>query len=281
MIKPFLTLFLLTRSFSSLFSPRFSITLLCLSSTAWEAEVFYCLGSIIDTSRAMFRSFLDGGQSTRRAEAWRKFCRYIRYVCHSLTERQDTDEAELTMTEQGHVPSLDDMHGLTSIFAMLSTTILLHVIDNRQYANPPVPLSPGEEEEIKLAQLEAQQLVRFLADKIHLVEYETGNDVSVEEAFVSYLTVQGRWLRWCLREGPQMQQDCLCRKLLAANFLQNDNARRVFQEEELWREWRGEAPDCFWPVDRLLGIGFPKDPIPIKRKLVQNPTDQRLKRQRM
>lgn len=280
MIKPFPTLFLLTRSFSRLFSPRFSITLLSLTSTAWEGDVFYCLGSIIDTCRAMFHSFLDGRQSTRRVDAWRTFCRYIRYVCHSLTVRQETDGAELTIIEQGHVPVLETMQGLTEIFAMVSTTTLLHVIDYRRYVDPPFPLSSREEEEMAMAQLEAQNLVRFLTDKINLVDDETGNNVLVEEAFVSYLTFQGRWLRWHLQQASQMQQDQACSKLLTANFLRNNNARKVFQEEEVWKEWGGEAPDCFWPVDRLLHIGISKNSV--KRKLAGNPTDQTtLKRQRM
>jgi hypothetical protein len=193
--------------------------------------------------------------------------------------RQETDGAELTITEQGHIPVLDTMQGLTEIFAMLSTTMLLRVIDFRQYVYLPISLSPREEEEITLAQSEAQTLVRFLTKKITLVEDQTGNDVSVEEAFVSYLTFQGRWLLWHLRESSHMKQDWVCSRLLNARFLQNDNARKVFQEEEVWKEWGGEPPDCFWPVDMLLRIGFSK--YPVKRKPVGNLTDQPLKRQRM
>jgi hypothetical protein len=226
----------------------------------------------------MFRSFVDRRQSTRRPDAWRTYCRYIRYVCHSIKVRRETDGAELTTTEQGHVPVLDTMQGLTEIFAMLSTTMLLRVIDYRCYVNPPIPLSPREEEEIALAQLEAQLLVRFLTDKIYLVEEETGNDVSVEEAFVSYITLQGRWLLSHLKESRRMEQDQVSKTLLLANFLQNDNARKVIQEEEVRKEWRGEAPNCFSPVDQLLHIGLSD---PVKRKSVGNANDQPLKRQRM
>lgn len=265
--------------FSRLFSPRFSITLLSLTSAAWEAEAFYCLGSIIDTCRAMFHSFLHGHQSTRRADAWRTFCRYSRYVCNSLTVRQETDGAELTMTERGHVSVLDTMDGLTEIFSLLSMTILLNVIDSRHYVNPSLPLSPREEEEIILAQSEAQILVHSLTDKLSLVEDETGNDISAEKAFISYLILQGRWLLWQLRTTSYIQHNEVRSRLLTAHFLQNNDAREIFQKEEVWEEWGGEAPDCFQPVDMVLSIGFPE--YPVKRKSFGNPTDQASKRQRM
>lgn len=252
--------------------------MLCLTSAAWEVDVFYCLGSIIDTCRAMFRGFLDGHQSTRRADAWRTFCRYIRYVCDSLTVRQGTKEAELTITEQGHVPVLHNMQGLTAIFSMLSMTMLLQAIDYRQYINPS-PLSQREEQEIAFAQSEAEKLIGFLTDKIALVEDKTGRHVLVKEAFVSYLTFQGRWLLWHFKATSDIQQDMVCGKVLTINLLQNDNAREVLLAEESWKEWGGKAPDCFGPVDSLLHIGFSKDPI--KRKLGEHPTDQPSKRQRM
>jgi hypothetical protein len=272
-IKHFLIGFILTRSFSRLFSPRFSITLFTLTSAAWEADAFYSRGGIVDTCKAMFHSFLDGRSSTRRADAWRSFCRYVRYVCDCITVRQDTNGAELTKMEQGHVSTPNTMDGLTEIFAMVSTTILLRIIDRHNYATPRILLSTREEEEITLAQSEAQTLVRFLTNKVDLVEDETGNNVSVEQAFASYLTFQGRWLLWCLSEASHIQRDVVCRHLLACQLLQD---KEIFQEEEVWKEWGGEAPDCFWPVDKLLKIDFA-----IKRKSVGNPTDQPSKRQRI
>lgn len=228
----------------------------------------------------MFHSFLDGLKSTRRAYAWRTFCRYFRYVSDSLRVRQGADGAELTITEQGHVSRIDTMQGLNEIFTLLSTTILLNVIDSRQYDNPPIALSQREEEEIALAQSEAQILVHFLTDKLHLVDEETGNNVSLETAFVSYLVLQGRWLLWQFQTTSHIQQDEVCRKLFTAHFLQNnDDARQIFQKEEVWEEWGGEVPNCFQPVNKRYRFGLPMDPI--KRKLVGNPTEQPLKRQRM
>ena len=60
------------------------------------------------------------------------------------------------------------------IFVLLSTTILLNVINSRQCISPPTPPSLYEEKEITLAQLEAETLVHFLTDKLNLVEIETG-----------------------------------------------------------------------------------------------------------
>jgi hypothetical protein len=171
------------------------------------------------------------------------------------------------------------MRGLTEIFAMLSTAILLRVIDYRRYGNPAIALSEREEKEITSAQTEAKSLVRFLTDKINLVD-ETGKNISVEEAFVSYLMLQARWLRW---KSSEIMRQNMCNRLLTANFLQNDNARKVFQEEEMWNEWGGVSPqDCFLDVDRLLCIGFEFPKGPLKRELVGNgPTHQPSKRQRM
>ena len=97
-------------------------------------------------------------------------------------------------TEQAHVPVLDIMQGLTQIFAMLSTTIMLHVIDSRQFANPPTPLSSHEKKKISETQRKAQYLVCFLIDKITLVEDDSSNEISVGTALGSYVNHQGRWL---------------------------------------------------------------------------------------
>jgi hypothetical protein len=272
MIEPFLTLFLLTRSFCRLFSPRFSVTLFNLTSTAWEVDVFYCLGTIVDSCRAMLH-IMDSrpGAGTTRANACRTFCRYIRYVHLCFTERQDTVGAEMTATEEAHLPILDTMQGLTQIFAMLSTTIMLHVIDSRQFADPQIPLSLREEREISKTQMEAQSLVRFLADKITLVKDDTGNEVSVATALGSYVNHHGRWLLW---KHPD-KRDQLRRSLLTIKILDSC----VFKEEEVLEEWAGEAPDCFGPVDLLLALRFAPDSV--KRKLVGNHIDQPSKRQRM
>lgn len=171
------------------------------------------------------------------------------------------------------------MDGLTKLFSLLSTTILLNVIDSRQYANSPIHVFPREEGEITSAQLDAQMLVHSLTEKLSLVEDETGNSISAEKAFVSYLILQGRCILWDLRTGPEKQQDEVCSKLYTAHFLQNDAARQIFQQKEVWKEWGGKPQDCFQPVNRVLGISFAKDPI--KRKSCGKPTKQPLKRQRM
>jgi hypothetical protein len=229
----------------------------------------------------MFHSFLGEKQSNRRTDAWRTFCRYIRYVYRSITVRQGTEEAQLTTTEQGHIPVLDTMDGLTEVFALLSTTLLLNVIDSRQYIKGSAPLSLREEEETRLAQLEAGMLVEFLSEKINLVEDGTSEPVLLENAFFSYLCLQGRWLLWQLRTVSHVQQDEVRRRLSAANFLQDARARRMFKEEQVCKEWTGEVPSCFTPLNQALGIGFPNATQEnMKRKSIKDSTKRPPKRQK-
>src|SRR5882757_9294388 len=116
-----------------------------MTSVAWEADAFYCRGSILDTCQALIQGFLAGVESTRRADAWRTFCRYTCYVYRSITVRQGTEGAQLTTTEQGHIPAVDTIAGLTEIFALISTTLLLNIIDYRRYRTS-APPSVREEE---------------------------------------------------------------------------------------------------------------------------------------
>ena len=102
------------------------MTMLIMKSAAWEAEIFDCKGTIINTCRAMFQSFLRGDKSGRKGDAWRTFCRYVRYLKQYFTERLGM---KLTMKEQGHIPAFDTMDGLTDIFALLAITLLLNIID--------------------------------------------------------------------------------------------------------------------------------------------------------
>ena len=99
--------------------------------------------------------------------------------------------------------------------------------------------------------------------------------MSVEKAFVSHLTLHRRWLLWHLEAISHIQQDKVCDELLTAYFLQSDSAQKIFQDEEAWKEWGGEAPDCFQSVDKVLGIEFLK--ITIKKMAVGNPIEQTLK----
>ena len=229
----------------------------------------------------MFQSFLDGRESKRRADAWRTFCRYTRYVYRSITVRQGTEGAQLTRTEQGHVPPLDTTDGITELFALLSTTLLLNVVDSRQYLKASTPPSLREEEEIRLAQREAWMLVEFLGETIDLVEEGTGQPISVENAFFSYLSLQGRWLLRQLRMMSHAQTDEVCHRLAAANVLQNNPTRRRFQEEKVWREREGETLAPFAPLNQALSIGFPNVTQEIlKRKSIGNSTKQPSKWQR-
>jgi hypothetical protein len=255
-----------------LFSSRFSVVILCMTSAAWEAEVFYCRGGIIDTCRAMFQSFLRGEQSKRQADAWRTFCRYVRYLHHSFTVRQGTSGSQLTKTEQGHIPAFDTMDGLTDIFALLSTALLLNIIDCRQYPEISAFLSLREQEEIRLAQVDAWMLVRFLTGIIDLVEDETREDVSLDDAFISYLILQGRWLLLKLGTKSHVQQEEVLQRLSAAEFLQGDH-RLSMLKEELSKELTEEVTDCFTPLSQALKISFPKITHGnMKRKSVQNST---------
>lgn len=238
-----------------------------MTSVAWDADAFYCRGSIRDTGKAMVQGFLADMQSKRRADAWRTFCRYTRYVCRSITVRQGTEGAQLTNTEQGHVPVLDTMDGITDIFVLISITLLLNVIDYRQYANTSAPPSVREEEEIRLAQREAWILVVFLAETIDLVKKGTTEPVSVENALFSYLRLQGRWLLWKLRMMSHAQEDRVCHRLSAAEFLQDDRARGIFQMA--WKEGtEEEVPSLFTPLDQALGVGFSVPQETSKRKSI-------------
>jgi hypothetical protein len=254
-----------------------------MTSVAWEADAFYCRGSILDTCQALLHGFLAGVESKRRADAWRTFCRYIRYVYHAITVRQGSEGAQLTTTEQGHIPALDTIAGLTDIFALICTTLLLSVIDYRQYMKTSTPPSARELGEIRCAQQDAWMLVEFLAKTIDLVKDGTMEPISLENALVSYLRLQGSWLIWKLTMVSHAQKDEVCRRFLAADFLQEDRARRMFQEmEEVWKEGTGEAPNCFTPLDQALGVGFPNAILDnSKRKSIVNLTKPLSKRRRI
>lgn len=255
--------------------------MLGITSAAWEAEVFYCRGGIVDTCRAMFRSFLRGERSKRRGDAWRIFCRYVRYLKHSITVRQVTDGSKLTKTEKGHNPALDTTDGLTDIFALLVTTLFLNIIDYRQYPGTSDPLYLREVEEIRLAQSDAFMLVKFLDGIIDLVDHVTGEPVSLENSFFSYLILQGRWLLWHINPATCVQQDEVRGRLSAAEFLLGNDAKELLKGE-VWKEWAGEAPDCFTPLDQLLKIGYPNLPQEnMKRKSSQNSVKRPLKRNRV
>ena len=106
--------------------------------------MFYCRGSILDTCHTIFLSFSTHGENKRRADAWQTFCRYIRYVYQSIAVHQGTDGAQLTINKQGHIPALDTIDGMTDLFALISTTLLLNVIDYRQYVKSSTPPSAQE-----------------------------------------------------------------------------------------------------------------------------------------
>lgn len=234
--------------------------------------MFYCRGSIMDTCRAMFGSFLRGDRSTRRGDAWRAFCRYVRYLKQSLTARQEIEGSELTETEQGHVPSLNTMDGLTDLFALLVITLLLEVIDYRRYPGSSPPASVREEEEIRLAQSEALKLVEFLEEEMYLVDEETGEHVSVETAFFAYIILQGRWLLWRLSGSPIQNE--VRGRLASAEFFRGKEQLKG----DLWKEWGEEAPDCFMPLNKELKIHFTQENT--KRKPIQNSSTQPGKRRK-
>lgn len=184
--------------------------------------------------------------------------------------------------EQGHIPSIDTMDGITEIFALLSTTLLLNVIDCHQYIKISIPLSLHEQEEIKLAQLEAQMLVEFLSQNTNFVEDGTSKLVSVQSAFVTYFSLQGRWLLWQLRCNSQGKQDEVHCKLVTVLFLKGDDIHQLFTDEEVWKEWPVEEPDCIIPVSQALGIGFPCDKQNyMKQKSIRNSKKQPSKWQRV
>jgi hypothetical protein len=169
------------------------------------------------------------------------------------------------------------MNGITEIFALVSITLLLNVIDIRQYtklsAHHSLPLR--EDEEIKLAQCDALMLIKFLTERIHLVEDSTGKSVSVENVFLSYLGVQGRWLLWELRNTSShsaVQQKEVHHRLSAAEFLQDNNARLMLKGEVL-KEWADGVSNCFTPLNQVVPVGFPNiTQENIKRKTLPNIT---------
>ncbi|KAF8222029.1 hypothetical protein L208DRAFT_1382035 [Tricholoma matsutake] len=180
-----------------------------------------------------------------RAKLWSR-------VFWMMSRVKGTEGAQLTATEEGHIPSLDTIHGITDIFVLISTTLLLNVIDYRQYVDTSAPPSVCEEEEIRLAQWEAWILVVFLGQTINIVKEGTTEPVLVEKALFFYLRLQGRQLLWELRMVSHAQQDeVLCRSS-AADFLQDDHACGIFQEA--WKEETEEAPGFFTPLDQALGI---------------------------
>jgi hypothetical protein len=191
-------------------------------------------------------------------------------VYHSITVCQGTEDAQLTTTEQGHIPAVDTIAGLTEIFALIFTTLLLNIIDYCRYSTSAPP--SVREEEIRLAQHEAWMLVQFLMETIELVQDGTTELISVENAIVSYLRLQGSWLLWKLKMVLHVQHDKVCHRLLAADFLQDDHAQRMFQEVEQVEE-AGEAPNCFTSLDQAIGVRFPNVTLANgKRKSIANPT---------
>jgi hypothetical protein len=219
---------------------------------------------------------LRGDQSKRRGDAWRTFCRYFRYLKQSFMDRQETEGCQLTEMEQGHVPSLNTMDGLTDLFALLVITLLLEVIDYRGYPGSSPPASLREEEEIMLAQSEALTLVEFLKEKMDLVDEGTGEHVSAETAFFAYIVLQGRWLLWQLNGSPIRQNEVRGRLASAKFFLGKEQLKG-----DLRKEWGGEAPDCFTRLDEALKIQFPVfTQENTKRKSIRNSSQQPGKRRK-
>src|SRR6202030_4393149 len=105
--------------------------------------------------------------------------------------------------------------------------------DVRQYSKLSAHHSLREEEEIRLAQFDAWMLIKFLDGRIDLVEDGTSKFVSVENVFISYLGLQGRWLLWRLKNSSHVQQNEVCRRLSAADFLQGNIFRSILKREVL------------------------------------------------
>lgn len=232
----------------------------------------------------MFRSFVRGGQSKRRGDALRTFCRYIRYLCHSLTVRLGTEESQLTPTEQGHIPALDTMEGITEIFALLTTTLLLNIIDTQQYGSLSAPISIREKEEISLAQEDALILVVFLSKRIDLVENKTNEPFSVENAFVHYLSQQGRWLVQQLENATHIQKDQVQCKLATGDFLRYMAEARTILKTEIWTDRKEDTThlDCFTPLNQVIDVGFHKNTEENKkRKSPQNLSNQLSRRRKI
>jgi hypothetical protein len=174
------------------------------------------------------------------------------------------------------------MDGITDLFALLTTTLVLNIIDYRQYGEleTSTPISQREEKEIELAQSDAWMLVEFLSGRIDLVE-DGSEPISVEKAFVLYLSRHGCWVLWHLKNTRHVHLDEVRRRLSAADFFGKNCEARSILKGEVLKAWKGEPPDFFIPLNQVFKIGFPNDSEGnMKRKSLQNPTQQHLKRRK-
>jgi hypothetical protein len=108
----------------------------------------------------------------------------------------------------------------------------------------------------------------------------TTEPISVENAFLSYLHLQGRWLLSQLKTLSHNQHNEVCHHLATANFLQESRVQIHFQEmEERWNLGTGEVPSSFKPLNKALGIGFPDDVTQenMKHRAASDPEKQLLK----
>ena len=147
------------------------------------------------------------------------------------------------------------MDSLTDIFALLAITLLLNIIDYRQYPGMFAPPSEREKQEIHLAQLDAFMLVEFLNRMIDLVDDGTREYLSVEYIFFSYFIQQRKWLLTQLKPASHVQQDDIKRRISDAAFLWGNNPSEVLKGE-IWEEWAGEGY-CFTPLNEALDVRFP------------------------
>jgi hypothetical protein len=198
-------------------------------------------------------------------------------VCHSITTCQQTEGAQLTTTEQGHIPTFNTMDGITKIFVLLSMTLLLNVIDSQQYNDAPITCSLHEEEEIKLAQSEVQMLVRFLTGTLQLVDTEKCDPISVEDVLVSY---QAKWLLWQHRWLLDHLIYEIHQKLLSTHFLQDHGFARVWLEGMELED--SSVTLCLTPLHQVLSIGFLSDTQErMKQKSFEDSARQASKRPRV
>jgi hypothetical protein len=182
------------------------------------------------------------------------------------------------MKEQGHIPALDTMDGLTDIFALLAITFLLSIIDYREYPGSSAPAPLREKEEIRLAQLDAFILVKFFDETIDLADDGTGEPLSVEDTFFSYFILQGRWLLQQLKPATHIQQEEVRGRLSAAEFFWGKDVPEVLKGD-VWKEEPGEATYCFESLNQALKIRFPTSTQEnMKRKSIQNTTSDPKKR---
>jgi hypothetical protein len=107
--------------------------------------------------------------------------------------------------------------------------------------------------------------------------------VSVENAFISYLSLQGRWLLCQLKRESHVQHDEVLRRLSAGYIFPDNLDAQTILKQEVQKEWKGEQPgDCFVPLNQALNIGFPNYTREnMKRELLQSPTKHPLKRRRI